>query len=108
MTDQEFCKIETAISGEEIDKVEQLTHCTFTGRELKEYLEQAFVIYGVSIRFSRKMYDKRRLAPLYFTVDYTVNNSVLYLKGEEYSPYNWNYDRMTRYMRNGVLSENVC
>ena len=44
MTDQEFCKIETAISGEEIDKVEQLTHCSFTGRELKEYLEQAFVI----------------------------------------------------------------
>jgi hypothetical protein len=47
MTDEEFCKIETAISGEEIDKVEQLTYCTFTGRELKEYLEQAFVIYGV-------------------------------------------------------------
>jgi hypothetical protein len=65
-------------------------------------------ISGVSIRFSRKQYDKRRLAPLYFTVDYTVNNSVLYLKGEEYSPYNWNYDRMTRYVRNGVLSENVC
>ena len=48
MTDEEFCRIETAISGEEIDKVEQLTHCAFTGRELKEYLEQAFVIYGVS------------------------------------------------------------
>ena len=65
-------------------------------------------ISGVSIRFSRKQYDKRRLAPLYFTVDYTVNNRVLYLKGEEYSPYNWNYDRMTRYVRNCVLSENVC
>ena len=65
-------------------------------------------ISGVSIRFSRRMYDKRRLAPLYFTVDYNVNNSVLYLKGEEYSPYNWNYDRMTMYIRNGVLSENVC
>jgi hypothetical protein len=65
-------------------------------------------ISGVSIRFSRKQYDKRRLAPLYFTVDYTVNNRVLYLKGEEYSPYNWNYDRMTRYLRNCVLSENVC
>lgn len=54
MTDQEFCKIETAISGEEIDKVEQLTHCTFTGRELKEYLEQAFVIYGVSSSSSKE------------------------------------------------------
>tara|TARA_R110000772_G_scaffold86982_2_gene181653 strand:+ start:1985 stop:2242 length:258 start_codon:yes stop_codon:yes gene_type:complete len=49
MTDKDFCKIETAISGEEIDKVEQLTHCSFTGRELKEYLEQAFVIYGVVV-----------------------------------------------------------
>ena len=54
MTDQEFCKIETAISGEEIDKVEQLTHCSFTGRELKEYLEQALVIYGVSSSLTSK------------------------------------------------------
>ena len=66
MTDQEFCKIETAISGEEIDKVEQLTHCTFTGRELKEYLEQAFVIYGVSSSLTSKeaidyeIYAKRK------------------------------------------------
>ena len=66
MTDQEFCKIETAISGEEIDKVEQLTHCTFTGRELKEYLEQAFVIYGVSGSLTSKeaidyeIYAKRK------------------------------------------------
>jgi hypothetical protein len=66
MTDQDFCKIETAISGEEIDKVEQLTHCSFTGRELKEYLEQAFVIYGVSSSLTSKeaidyeIYAKRK------------------------------------------------
>jgi len=54
MTDQDFCKIETAISGEEIDKVEQLTHCSFTGRELKEYIEQAFVIYGVGSSLTSK------------------------------------------------------
>lgn len=48
MTDEEFCKIETGISGEEINKVEQLAHCSFTGRELKEYLEQAFVIYNAA------------------------------------------------------------
>jgi len=66
MTDEEFCKIETEISGEEIDKVEQLTHCTFTGRELKEYLEQAFVIYGVSSSLTSKeaidyeIYAKRK------------------------------------------------
>jgi len=63
-------------------------------------------ISGVNIRFSRRQYDKRRLPPLYFTVAYTVNNNVFYLKGEEYQPYNWNYDRMTRYIRNGILSEN--
>jgi|SaaInlStandDraft_1057018.scaffolds.fasta_scaffold661676_1 hypothetical protein len=66
MTDQDFCKIVTAISGEEIDKVEQLTHCSFTGRELKEYLEQAFVIYGVSSSLTSKeaidyeIYAKRK------------------------------------------------
>ncbi|TXE18597.1 hypothetical protein ES692_06020 [Psychroserpens burtonensis] len=66
MTDQDFCKIETAISGEEIDKVEQLTHCSFTGRELKEYIEQAFVIYGVSGSLTSKeaidygIYAKRK------------------------------------------------
>ena len=66
MTDEEFCKIETTISGEEIDKVDQLTHCSFTGRELKEYLEQAFVIYGVSSSLTSKeaidyeIYAKRK------------------------------------------------
>jgi hypothetical protein len=62
MTDQEFCKIESAISGEEIDKVEQLTHCTFTGRELKEYLEQAFVIYSVS---NSKRFERQDLLRAY-------------------------------------------
>jgi hypothetical protein len=75
----------------------------FRKKEIKQC-----AISGVSIRLSRRMYDKRRLPPLYFTADYTVNNSSLYLKGEEYSPYNWSYDRTTRYMRNGVLSENLC
>lgn len=40
MTDQEFCRIDTAINGEVIDKVEQLTSVRFTGRELKEYVER--------------------------------------------------------------------
>jgi len=39
MTDKEFCKIESALTGELMDKVEQLVSKTFTGRELKEYLE---------------------------------------------------------------------
>lgn len=44
MTDEQFCKIETAISGEKIDKVEQLDKVVFTGRELKNYIEQAFYL----------------------------------------------------------------
>lgn len=41
MTDNEFCAIESSFSGEKIDKVEQLSQRTFTGPELKEYLEHA-------------------------------------------------------------------
>jgi len=44
MTDKEFCEIESAITGEPIDSVEQLTQVTFTGRELKEYVERAIAI----------------------------------------------------------------
>jgi predicted nucleic-acid-binding Zn-ribbon protein len=48
MTDEQFCKIETALTGEPIDKIEQLVSTTMTGRELKEYLEAAFALYNVS------------------------------------------------------------
>ena len=51
MTDEQFCKIETALTGEPIDRVEQLVQTTMTGRELKEYLEAAFALYIVSKRF---------------------------------------------------------
>ena len=47
MTDEQFCKIESAISGEPIDNIEQLVSKTFTGRELKEYLEEAFALHSV-------------------------------------------------------------
>ena len=62
----------------------------------------------VSTRFSRSNYDKRRLPPLYFTQDYSVKNQVLYLKGEEYPPFMYNYQRMIDLMNEGVLSENEC
>lgn len=55
--------------------------------------------------FSRRSYDQRSLPPLYFTVNYTIDNAVLYLRGEEYPHYNWNYSRMIRYIKNGILSE---
>jgi hypothetical protein len=63
---------------------------------------------AVSTRFSRSNYDKRRLPPLYFTQDYSVKNIHLFLKGEEYTPYMFNYQRMIDLMDEGVLSENEC
>ena len=41
MTEKEFCEIETLYSGEPIDKIGQLQKATFTGKELKEYIEFA-------------------------------------------------------------------
>ena len=57
MTDEQFCKIESALTGEPIDKVEQLVSKTFTGRELKEYLEDAFALHSVSESFSEDCED---------------------------------------------------
>ena len=64
-------------------------------------------ISDVSTRFSRRQYDKRQISELYFTKDYTIKK-VLYIKGDEYSPYMWNYDRMIGLIKDGILSENVC
>lgn len=52
MTDQEFLRIENAINGEGMDKVEQLTMARFTGRELKEYLEEVIRIHN-----EQKLFD---------------------------------------------------
>jgi hypothetical protein len=71
-------------------------------------LNPALRVGDVSTRFSRSKYDKRRLPPLYFTQDYSVKNIHLFLKGEEYTPYMFNYQRMIDLMNEGVLSENEC
>lgn len=39
MKDNEFCRIMREFDGEPMDKVEQLTHMQFTGRELKEFCD---------------------------------------------------------------------
>lgn len=52
---------------------------------------------------TRTEYDKRALPDYVFTTDYTVNNSVLYIKGDVYSTYNYNYDRLIRYLKKGLL-----
>ena len=58
------------------------------------------------IGFTRESYDKRSLPKLYFKKDYVVEGKVLYTEGEDYPPYNYNYDRMIRYLKNGVISQN--
>ena len=41
MTNEQFCEIESQFSGEEMDKVEQVTYVNLSGREMKEFLEFA-------------------------------------------------------------------
>lgn len=56
-------------------------------------------------RFSRKSYDKRKLPNLYFTKDCNVKCH-LFLKGDEYPHYIFNYQRMIDLISNGIISEN--
>ena len=39
MDNKRFCELETGFTGEKIDNIKQLTQATFTGEELKEYVE---------------------------------------------------------------------
>lgn len=73
---------------------------------LNKLLNPALRVGDVNTRFSRSNYDKRRVPPLYFTQDYSVKNQVLFLKGDEYTPYMYNYQRMIDMMNEGILSEN--
>ena len=41
MTNKEFCKIDTAFYGDEIDNIKQIKLRSFDGEELKEYVEAA-------------------------------------------------------------------
>ncbi len=73
MTDQQFCKIESALTGEPMDKVEQLVSKTFTGRELKEYLEEAFALYNVVKRFKIDAEYKCRITGKWIDIEYEIN-----------------------------------
>ena len=57
LTDERFCEIETQITGEPIDKVEQLKHVSFSGRELKDYLEKSITILNGSNIFFFDCWD---------------------------------------------------
>ena len=39
MSDKEFCKMHTSYYGEEIDNINQIAFISFSGQELKEYVE---------------------------------------------------------------------
>ena len=39
MTNERFCELDTRYTGEKTDDIEQLSRATFTGLELKEYVE---------------------------------------------------------------------
>ena len=83
--------------------------------ELKSYLTEkalielktklnTFAIPVVSISLpSRKDYDNRKLKAMYFKKDTSVGNSVLFIKGEQWQPYNWNYERTIDYLKEGRL-----
>ena len=47
MSDQEFCRIYSSYYGEEIDKVGQLTYASFSGEELKEFIEHAIYMHKI-------------------------------------------------------------
>ena len=43
---EEFCKIETMLTGEELNYVEQLKYKSFSGLELLEYLNDFYELYN--------------------------------------------------------------
>jgi len=52
---------------------------------------------------TRKAYDARKLPIFYFVIDHTVNDTVLYLVGDEYDTYNWSFDRLVGLIETGII-----
>lgn len=77
---------------------------------LKKKLGFGYILWlnkGFDKRFSRKSYDKRKIPNLYITKDCNIKNN-LFLKGDQYPPYTYNYQRMIDLMNDGILSEKSC
>ena len=71
---------------------------------IKKDRAEQLILSGVSIALpSRKDYDNRKLKAMYFKKDTSVGNSVLFTKGEQWQPYNWNYQRTIDYLKEGRL-----
>lgn len=54
-------------------------------------------------KLTRFNYDNYKLPNLVFTQDYSVKNTSLFLKGEEYPPYMYNYERMIDLYNEGII-----
>lgn len=52
---------------------------------------------------TRLDYDKKRVPDLVMLKNYSINNQVLYLEGEDYPVYNWNYRRLIELMEAGIV-----
>lgn len=54
-------------------------------------------------KITRQLYDNRKVPVLIFSEDHSINNQVLYLKGEEWPTYNWNYRKMIESLEKGII-----
>ena len=73
-------------------------------QQCKKDTKEQLILSGVSISLpSQKDYDNRKLKAMYFKKDTSVGNSVLFTKGEQWQPYNWNYQRTIDYLKEGRL-----
>lgn len=88
-----------------------------------EYIQQWFNLSGKGIKqqimevnikglsyeelldceISRKNYDKRKLPDLIFTKDFSIDNKALYLKGDIYDTYHYNYDRLVTLLMERII-----
>lgn len=83
---------------------EDNSYHTAVSNSRKEVKKALLILHSVSISLpSREDYDNRKLKTMYFKKDTSVGNSVLFVKGEEWQPYNWNYSRTIDYLKEGRL-----
>ena len=65
----------------------------------------ALSLHGVIISLpTRRDYDKRKLPMYYVDTDVCVGNAHLYLKGDKFDTYHFNYDRLIGLLREGILT----
>lgn len=53
---------------------------------------------------NREAYDNCQMPTLYVTKDFTARGKVLFVKGDEFSTYHYNYEYVNELYESGVLS----